>query len=92
MFLQSIEQLGARVLALTGVIYASEEFGLLQKIIDPMDSPPVVAMKTSAFLSASEVASDYLLAQVINQPPPSFIHSVTNMGYAFVSNALVLSC
>ena len=90
MLLQTVEQVAARVGALTAVIYASEEFGLLRQVISEYDSAEVVALKTSAFLSASEVVSDYVLRQVTHAPPPSLSESVTSMGWAFASNAVVL--
>lgn len=90
MLLQSIEHIAYRVGGLAAVIYGSEKTKILNSIINDGDSGVTLAMKTSAFLSASEYVSDQALSRVYGTKPPSMASTLQEFGYAFVSNALVL--
>lgn len=90
MLLNTLEHLAYRVAGLTAVVYAGEKTNILQAIMRGDQSTATLALKMSAVLSGSEYLSDQLLSVVTNTQVPGLTTTLSQMGVAFVANALVL--
>lgn len=90
MLIQNFQDLLFKTVSLTAAIWASEKTNLLSRIFSPQDSQEVMAIKMSAFLSASEYVGDMALSRIIGKTTPTLYNTFTSFGYAFLSNSLVL--
>ena len=90
MLLQSFEHLLFKTVGLTTAIWASEKTNLLEMFFNPNEQPEVMALKMSAFLSGTEYVSDMVLSRTIGVTTPSLYSNLSSLGYAFVTNTLVL--
>lgn len=90
--LNSIEDVAKRVASSTAIIWASQETKLLNNIISVTDSDEMTAIKMSAFLSASEFASDVICRNLFpnREPPPSLSKEIGSMGVTLATNAVTL--
>lgn len=90
MLLQNIEHIGLRLASLSAAIWASEKTNLFENIINGNETPEIMALKMSAFLSGSEYVGDMVLSRTIGITAPKLYSTLGSFGYAFVSNAIVL--
>lgn len=90
MLLQTLEHLAYRLGGLAVTIYAAEKTNILSTVINSNDYGATLALKTSAFLSASEYISDQGLTRLVGHKPPALTNSMMEFVYAFVTNAVVL--